>query len=44
MSLNLRIILSATLVLITFITLTAITLDRAFIDSTESALRDKLTS
>ncbi len=44
MSLNLRIILSATLVLITFITLTAVTLDRAFIDSTESALRDKLTS
>jgi len=44
MSLNLRIILSATLVLITFITLTAAALDRAFFDSTESALRDKLTS
>ena len=44
MSLNLRIILSATLVLIIFITLTAVTLDRAFVDSTESALRDKLTS
>jgi len=44
MSLNLRIILSATLVLVTFITLTAAALDRAFIDSTESALRDKLTS
>jgi len=44
MSLNLRIILSATLVLITFITLTAVTLDRAFKKSTESALRDKLTS
>ncbi len=44
MSLNLRIILSATLVLIIFITLTAVTLDRAFIDSTESSLRDKLTS
>ena len=44
MSLNLRIILSATLVLVIFITLTAVTLDRAFVDSTESALRDKLTS
>ena len=44
MSLNLRIILSATLVLIIFISLTAITLDRAFTDSAESALRDKLTS
>lgn len=44
MSLNLRIILSATLVLVTFITLTAAALDRAFIGSTESALRDKLTS
>lgn len=44
MSLNLRIILSATLVLIIFITLTAVTLDRAFVDSTESALHDKLTS
>ncbi len=44
MSLNLRIILSATLVLVTFITLTAIALERAFVDSSESALRDKLTS
>ena len=44
MSLNQRIILSATLVLIIFITLTAAALDRAFVDSTESALRDKLTS
>lgn len=44
MSLNLRIILSATLVLIIFISLIAAALDRAFIDSTESALRDKLTS
>ena len=44
MSLNLRIILSATLVLVIFISLVAAALDRAFIDSTESALRDKLTS
>jgi len=44
MSLNLRIILSATVVLFIFITLTAAALDRAFIDSTESALRDRLTS
>jgi len=44
MSLNLRIILSATLVLVIFISLTAITLERAYIDSSESALRDKLTS
>ncbi|MDH5472942.1 MAG: two-component sensor histidine kinase, partial [Gammaproteobacteria bacterium] len=44
MSLNLRIIVSATLVLIVFITLTAAALNRAFIDSTESALKDKLTS
>lgn len=44
MSLNLRIILSATLVLVIFISLIAAALDRAFIDSTESALRDKLTS
>lgn len=44
MSLNLRIILSATLVLIFFITLTAITLERAFFESTESALKDKLES
>jgi two-component system sensor histidine kinase PhoQ len=44
MSLNLRIILSATLVLMVFITLTAAALDRAFVDSSESGLRDKLTS
>ena len=44
MSLNLRIILSATAVLVIFITLTAPALNRAFIESTESALRDKLTS
>ena len=44
MSLNLRIILSATLVLVIFITLTAVTLERAFVDSSESALRDTLTS
>ena len=44
MSLNRRIILSATLVLVVFITLTAATLERAFVDSSESALRDTLTS
>ena len=44
MSLNRRIILSATLVLVIFITLTAITLERAFVDSSESALHDTLTS
>jgi len=44
MSLNLRIILSATLVLLIFISLTALTLERAFSDSAESALRDKMTS
>jgi len=44
MSLNLRIILSASVVLMIFITLTAAALNRAFIDSSESALRDKLTS
>ena len=44
MSLNLRIILSATLVLVIFITLTAAALERAFVDSSESGLRDKLTS
>lgn len=44
MSLNLRIILSATLVLVIFISLTAVTLERAYLDSSESALRDKLTS
>jgi two-component system sensor histidine kinase PhoQ len=44
MSLNRRIILSATLVLVIFITLTAATLERAFVESSESALRDNLTS
>ena len=44
MSLNYRIILSATLVLIVFITLIAITLDRANISQAETALRDKMTS
>ncbi len=44
MSLNKRIILSATIVLVIFITLTAAALDRAFIKSAESALRDNLTS
>ena len=44
MSLNRRIILSATLVLVVFISLTAVTLERAFVDSSESALRDTLTS
>jgi two-component system sensor histidine kinase PhoQ len=44
MSLNQRIILSATLVLVIFITLTAAALDRAFVDSSEIALRDRLTS
>ena len=44
MSLNLRIILSATTVLVIFITLTAAALNRAFVESTESALRDNLTS
>ena len=44
MSLNRRIIFSASLVLVVFITLTAATLERAFVDSSESALRDTLTS
>ena len=44
MSLNHRIILSATLVLVIFITLTALALERAFSDSAESALHDKTTS
>ena len=44
MSLNHRIILSATLVLVIFITLTALALERAFSDSAESALQDKMTS
>ena len=44
MSLNKRIMLSATLVLVIFISLTALTLERAFSDSAESALRDKMTS
>ncbi len=44
MSLNRRIILSASLVLVVFITLTAVALERAFTDSSESALRDTLSS
>ncbi|MBT8129533.1 MAG: two-component sensor histidine kinase, partial [Gammaproteobacteria bacterium] len=44
MSLNRRIILSATLVMLIFISLTAFTLERAFYDSAESALRDRMTS
>ena len=44
MSLNHRIILSATLVLVIFISLTALALERAFSDSAESALHDKMTS
>ena len=44
MSLNYRIILSVTLVLAVFISLTALALERAFINSSESALRDTLTS
>ena len=44
MSLNRRIILSASLVLLVFITLTAVTLERAFTESSESALRDTLRS
>ena len=44
MTLNRRIILSASLVLAIFITLTAITLERAFISSSETALKDTLTS
>ncbi len=44
MTLNHRIILSATVVLVIFITLTAAALDRAFVNSTESAMHDRLTS
>jgi two-component system, OmpR family, sensor histidine kinase PhoQ len=44
MSLNRRIIFSASLVLVVFISLTVIALERAFTDSSESALRDTLTS
>jgi two-component system sensor histidine kinase PhoQ len=44
MSLNLRIILSATLVLLVFISLTALTLERAFSESAETALQDRLTT
>ena len=44
MTLNRRIILSASLVLAIFITLTAITLERAFVSSSETALRDTLSS
>ncbi len=44
MSLNSRIILSAAVVLVSFICLTAFSLERAFFDSTESALRDTMSS
>ena len=44
MSLTRRINLSAALVLLTFICLTAFALERAFFDSTESALRDTMSS
>ena len=44
MSLNHRIILSATLVLVIFVTLTALALERAFSNSAESALHDKMTT
>ncbi|NOQ12919.1 MAG: GHKL domain-containing protein [Methyloprofundus sp.] len=44
MSLNSRITLSATVVLVIFICLTAFALERAFFDSTESALRDTMSS
>lgn len=44
MTLNSRIILSAAFVLVTFICLTALALERAFFDSTESALRDTMSS
>ena len=44
MTLNSRIILSAAFVLVIFICLTALTLERAFFDSTESALRDTMSS
>lgn len=44
MSLKQRIIFSASLVLVVFITLTAVALERAFTDSSESALQDTLRS
>jgi two-component system, OmpR family, sensor histidine kinase PhoQ len=44
MSLNQRINLSASIVLLIFITLTAAALNRAFVESSENALRDQLTS
>ncbi len=44
MSLNSRITLSAVIVFIIFICLTAFALERAFFDSTESALRDTMSS
>ena len=44
MSLNLRIIISASIVLTVFIALTGATLDRAFYQSTKAALDDKLSS
>ena len=44
MSLNSRITLSAAVVLVIFICLTAFALERAFFDSTKSALRDTMSS
>ena len=44
MSLNTRISLSAAIVLLSFICLTAFALERAFFESTESALRDTMNS
>jgi len=44
MSLNFRITISAAVVLIVFICLTALALERAFFESTESALRDTMNS
>lgn len=44
MSLNSRITLSAAVVFVIFICLTAFALERAFFDSTESALRDTMSS
>lgn len=44
MSLNQRIILSASIVLLIFITLTAAALNRAYVESSETALHDRVTS
>ncbi len=44
MSLTRRIVFSASVVILVFITLTALALERAFVDSSERALRDKMTS